>query len=92
MLPPLPTAAALLPVPAEATPLPSTAAPGMGPHPVDPPAPPYPKEGLPSLLREAEPKLDSPKTISAENERPPEPVSGKASPPVPVAPELRSWA
>lgn len=64
----------------------------MGPLPVDPPAPPYPKEGLPDLLREDEPKLESPKTISAENERPPEPIPVKVFPPVPPVPELRSWA
>lgn len=90
MLPPLPTAAAPLPDPADPTP--STAAPDMGTLPVDPPAPPYPMEGLPALLRAAEPKLESPKTISAENERPPEPIPVKAFPPVLPAPEFRSWA
>lgn len=64
----------------------------MDPLPVDPPALPYPKEGLPALLREAELKLESPKTISAEKERPPVPIPVKAFPPVPTAPELRSWA
>lgn len=64
----------------------------MGPPGVDPPALPYPNEGLPALLREAEPKSESPKTTSAENERPPDPIPVKAFPPVPPAPELRSWA
>lgn len=63
----------------------------MFPLPVDPPAPPYPKEGLPALLREAEPKLESPK-ISVEKECPPELIPMKAFAPVPPAPELRSWA
>lgn len=84
-MPPLPAIAALLPDSADPTPLPDTV-------PLDPPAVPYPKEGLPALLKDVGPKLESPKTISAEKERPPEPIPVKAFPPDPPAPELRSWA
>lgn len=89
-MPPLPTLAAPLPDPVDPTPLPSEVAPDTGPPTVDPPALPYPKEGLPALLRGVEPKLESPKTTSAEKERPLVPV--KALPPESPAPELRSCA
>lgn len=58
---------------------------------VDPVALPYAKDGLSALLREAELKLESPKTISAEKERPPVPTPVKAFPPVFPVPEFMSW-
>lgn len=76
---------------AEPTPLPRAGAPDTGPLPVDSPACPYPTDGLPSLLREDEPKLESPKSISAENECPTVPTPLNAFTPVTSGPELRSW-